>query len=297
MSSSHFGTIANDVQEEITGTSVPPELLWHYTSSSGLLGIIESNTLRFSDSIFMNDGSELIHGLQLLNLVIEEFVNDKPEDHKAIASRLMNLVAQTLDQSGSIIFCMCEESNLLNQWRDYGRDVVPYCIGFDSGALLIPGEYNFDSYLVNVIYDIDVQRRILRTLCERIYEMALKIPNVDSIDENEAEPYYIDAAIQFSSIILRLKNPAFAAEKEWRLIAHRPDVSRRVKQQFRASPLGVIPFYEWNRRGRERQLPIRQVVVGPSPYGQISDLALKQFLRERGYEDTATFYSKIPIRK
>jgi hypothetical protein len=45
----------------------PRETLYHYTSLSGLLGIIDGSELRASDIRYMNDSAELRHMLDLIN--------------------------------------------------------------------------------------------------------------------------------------------------------------------------------------------------------------------------------------
>lgn len=298
MTAQFFGFVANEVLHDLAASPAVPPVLWHYTTSAGLLGIVDTGSLRFAEAIYMNDGSELLYGVSLLQEVLREFETTVPEEQHGIASKVTERVKQTISDFSAIIFCFCNDPNLLNQWRDYGQDVVPYCIGFDAQLLQTPGEYSFDAYLVNVIYDRELQKRILLEAASRMYERAKTIPNFGKLSDEEGEPYLRDAAIQFSTLILRLKNPAFEAEREWRLISHRPEVQRRVKRSFRSSSLGVIPFYDWKPQRRDQRLPITDVIVGPSPHGHISHLALRELLEEYGYRNSVrTDFSTIPIRR
>lgn len=292
-----FGELANHVQRDLAPLERVPDELWHYTSSAGLLGIVSKHTIRFAEAQYMNDGSEIVWGLNMLKRSLDEFAKDKPSDHRQYAGRVFRDVLHVLDDQGVYICCFCERPNLLNQWRDYGKDDVAYCIGFELRELLRKGAFNFEVYLVNVIYNVELQQTLLNELCARLYAAVLAIPGLSELSANEGERYFADAAVQFASMVLRFKNPAFAAEEEWRLVSHRPSVARGVERMFRPSGLGVIPYYEWSRRPKKRPLPITKVVVGPSPYGEISERALRALLEETGYDGAITSYSTIPIRR
>ena len=49
--------------------TAPGDTLYHYTSVSGLLGIVNSGVLRASDIRYMNDSTELRHTLDLMDHV------------------------------------------------------------------------------------------------------------------------------------------------------------------------------------------------------------------------------------
>ncbi|MFK5979017.1 MAG: hypothetical protein QM488_09050 [Rhizobiaceae bacterium] len=47
---SFFQIARNEALADLLSSVVIPEMLWHYTSSEGLLGIVQNDTLRFSDT-------------------------------------------------------------------------------------------------------------------------------------------------------------------------------------------------------------------------------------------------------
>ena len=60
--------------------------------------------------------------------------------------------------------------DLLNQWRDYGRDVVPYCFELDvNGVLQI--DWSFQVELVQMIYEERDQKLVLMSLFEKIHDL------------------------------------------------------------------------------------------------------------------------------
>ena len=51
-----------------------PAALYHYTTSAGLLGIIESNGIYLTDARFLNDSSEITYGRSLFLERLNHFV-------------------------------------------------------------------------------------------------------------------------------------------------------------------------------------------------------------------------------
>ncbi len=272
-----------------------PRSLYHYTSSEGLLGIISTNTLRFSDTSFVNDGSENSVSLSAAAHAIERFLVSNPHIEREVGERLMRHIHAAVTTLIPVVFCMSRQNNLLNQWRDYGKDVVPYCIELETSELLTPG-FIFPTFLVEVVYSWD---RML-SMCEELFteiEKQFSLQNEEwTLTDELLDRLYDSAAMEFVLLALRFKNPAFEAEQEWRLVTTTVDLRNAgIARRYRTSNLGVVPYYEW-RSGDGGKLPIRKVTVGPSPYAQVTDLALKQFLADHHYE-IDTSYSTIPLRK
>lgn len=57
--------------EQLFGDT-PKELLYHYTTLTGLLGIVGSNKLWASDIRYMNDSAELKHSADLIRVEVQE---------------------------------------------------------------------------------------------------------------------------------------------------------------------------------------------------------------------------------
>ncbi|RVL00178.1 DUF2971 domain-containing protein [Sinorhizobium meliloti] len=273
-----------------------PERLFHYTSSDGLKGIVGNNCLRFADAMFMNDGSETVHGMYIFAQAVTQFMEGKPDHEIQIVEELKQQIVATANIMRPIIFCMSAEQNLLNQWRDYGSDVVPYSIELDTYVLQRGNEFSFPVYLAKVIYDMAFQEYLLKKLISAIYQRTQDIPAGAQISPELKAQLMQSVATEILWLLYRFKNPAFAAEQEWRLISHGDTVQRFTRPQFRSSKLGVVPYYEFRPSGQAK-LPIRAVWVGPSPYSNVSHIALQQFLQANGYENVGTNFSTIPIRR
>lgn len=274
-----------------------PPSLFHYTSSLGMIGVATKHQLWFSDSRFLNDGSETKYGIDIA-IHCMNMLKGKYEDiGVSNLNRLADAIEEVANHYRNVVFCMSAQDNLLNQWRDYGKDVVPYCIEFETAKLVDRETYNFQVILSPIEYNQDRQIEMMLHMLEFIYEEAKKLADDKRLEtEEDLTSAYYRAAEEIVFFIIRFKNPAFSAEQEWRLLTFAPQLERlKIKREFRASSLGATPYYIWERLDG-KQLPIRHVTVGPSPYSAVSDMALKSLLADNGYP-TETHFSTIPIRR
>ncbi|MCH4560331.1 DUF2971 domain-containing protein [Mesorhizobium jarvisii] len=271
-----------------------PTRLYHYTSSAGLIGIVQNSRLWFSDSAFMNDGSELQYGMDIFRRKSEAMLAKKPEKNRNSLDALMEFLTGQQTYNRQIIFCMSDHGNLLNQWRDYGKDVTAYSIELDTLALL-QDEFNFRPGLYSLIYDEATQDAIMEKFVEELFEIDQSV-DYSKLDKDTQQSYIMSGAAEATFVMSHFKNPAFNVENEWRFTFYAAYSAKEPKPQFRASALGVVPYYEWHRSNGGK-LPITRVMVGPSPYAKASDIALKLFLFQAGYPEVETLYSTIPIRK
>jgi hypothetical protein len=275
--------------------------LYHYTSAGGLIGIVQNDCLWFSDALFLNDGSEVLWGLQLFNVIIDGLAEGLPDDEKQFAQEIKKAVWEHADHARPIVFCLSDKPNLLNQWRDYGKGVVPYCVELDTRGLVERIESgNFGPsapILVKVIYDEAIQRKIITELLLDMAAFARTMRDKGLTESSEAQSKLaIAMAVQIVWVIYRFKNHAFEDEREWRLVVDRIRIPEE-DMHFRESTLGVVPYFVWRRKETSSpRLPIKAVMVGPSPAAQTSDLALKMLLKANGHS-VPTFYSTIPIRR
>lgn len=291
-----LGVTIQDASFRALSPVVPSEWpeggIYHYTSSEGFRGIVESNSLRFSDPLFLNDGSEVFYANNLLLDVAKNFATGKSFRARRLIMELVERVAQTNFEYRPLVFCMSEEPNLLNQWRDYGRDIVPYCFQLDVAELLAQ-DWSFPCEMVKLVYEESDQRAILIALMSEIYEQVRTRSEYARSSEQWAEISNLIIA-EVWAVLIRFKNPAFKGEKEWRLLAHSAYLGRQ-KVSFRTSRLGIVPFLSRQPRVG-KLLPISCVWVGPSPWGRVSAQALDMFLRNEGYIGCPIVPSEIPAR-
>jgi hypothetical protein len=113
-------------------------LLFHYTTSSGLIGILQSGCLWATDVRFLNDTSEGQHGRE----VIEEALANAQFGDDAALTVLREDARAFFDptrrsEMSSVVVCFSEQGDQLSQWRAYGAG-GGFAIGFDWASLENP---------------------------------------------------------------------------------------------------------------------------------------------------------------
>lgn len=167
-------------------------ILYHYTSLEAFRLIIETGTIRATESKYLNDASELAYGLDKIR---ESSKSDEISD--LIESQFANLNPRFYQYT--YIFSLSTEGDLLSQWRAYcpGGGVS---IGFSKTALeILAKAHNFE--VVRCIYNQDEVNQAVKALVNRW---------TGEDDRNFFE--------EMTKLAASIKHPSFAEESEHRLI-------------------------------------------------------------------------------
>jgi hypothetical protein len=125
----------------------PPEILYHYTSQAGLLGIIESKCIWATEIRYLNDASEFQYFLDLVREVRAEFIDEANEpligyspEQNIISDGISTLMSITTLFNTQVKFpyfvvSFTAQGDLLSQWRAYARDDIGFSIGFSHAKL------------------------------------------------------------------------------------------------------------------------------------------------------------------
>lgn len=298
--------------------------IWHYTDGRGLEGIVTHGTLRATSFRHLNDSREPDYATRLLQAAAEKRRDAIPAAQRDRFDELMKYA----ERRGLDLFLLCaaRKPDLLTVWRGYGGK-VSYAIELDAGVDLLPIQRSEEtthpyppagheierdedgSIIVNpdqlhiealpwrkVRYDTaGVDGRV-----DRVAKLASKKGNTLA---DLLFPWQELADIR----MLELKHPAFKDEREARMIV---EVNPRWKfVHHYEGRFGVTPFIELsavddnNQRypsdrylTRAGTLPIRSVMIGPTPLGDEVIDATREFLEVNGYPDVAVSRSTIPFR-
>jgi Protein of unknown function (DUF2971) len=309
--------------------------LYHYTDSGGLVGILESQTLRATDARYLNDALEIEHGCRLVQRVLEEKWSSLPRRERrgitpAVTLFLEMAVTDRLFdpyEPGRFAFvtCFCEEGNLLSQWRTYADRGAGYSIGFSWGGLFNNTRSAIDQPLCKVLYEEEQQLTLIRELVEAICATLKVVADRTNVAVNHA---LATEAIHALRIVLMdylpcFKHRSFQEEREWRIVQNCDVYDDYVVVQtydgykgqnlgrlkFRPAAGTIAPFVEleikfphqpfWNR------LPIVSVTHGPTQHPTLAKVSLRMLLERCGYpvmvlghEDDAVriLGSDVPLR-
>lgn len=265
----------------------PPENIFHYTTQSGILGIIQSREMWATQVHFLNDKHEVFLTFKLLEKELKKRVGSTqtPTLRSLLVDIRKNL--KRIDQSHICIASFCEHGDLLSQWRGYGNLGKGYAIGFDLSELrkisrlqnfvLWPCVYNAALQLELVNYLIDSW---LKEFCDNrvCHEKMRKIIDIST---GQLAPI--------------LKDESFSEEKEWRLVSSAL-TSKSPGFAFREGQYSLIPYYKFSIVTPDGKDCIKSIVVGPSPHTELACSSLSTFLNTQKLSRVEIKCSKIPFR-
>lgn len=289
------------------------DVLYHYCSPHAFVAMLTEKSLWLSSMSLSNDSME---GRVLAEVFSRRFQKDGIDP--AVASQLQRILLeleQTLDGLG---FCLSEVGDLLSQWRGYATDGHGFSIGFSRKyleALSNAADRKMATFrLKRVIYNPAEQEAEV----ERSYAFAKKNiddgklkfpyppglltgfgdPDVQSQYERRKSEYG-DAlqsvtqvlASEFRNLYV-FKNPAFAEEREWRLMSFLTKTDNDPCS-FRASATGLIPYRAYEMLDLETQ-PIYEVIIGPK--NTTPEYVIQKLLLQSGFKDVRIRRSSATYR-
>lgn len=264
-----------------------PEILFHYTSSAGLLGIIETNKIRLTKTSYLNDSLELNLGI---NLIKEEIESQKKDINRKEYTDDLNKMTQLIRGITSVnvsVTSFTEMGDQLSQWRGYCKIGDGYSLGFNVKELNEKIKTS-KFHLVPCIYNEDKQKQIVK---EFINTSLTK--NELGTTEKRAKEHNERFEEKVLFISQMIKEKGFEEEKEWRLITSPLDY---YDAKFRPGVNSLIPYWEFDL---DLAKTLLSITIGPTPEKELSKLAvsgltIKHYLEKK--RNIKIEYSKISYR-
>ena len=311
-----------------TGEPTKPEFLYHYTTESGLDGILSSDCIWATDYRFLNDEAERKLGLELYKATINKIALEHFGTLNYANTLVEHFQRSCSDVLDAFIVSFCasfakddyqEEQPVedgrggdrLSQWRGYARGSQGYCLAFDFGLLhRIQQEpqnrnccyFGFCTYLEDSI-DAMIEAHVREVFGSLVLQLAKEdFLDFESLHNalNENEPKH-DAMLTFLVDVLLLcgifKHVGFQEEHEYRLIKFlfrsKPN---RDELHFRNGLFKNTPYIKIPLSLSSESSPLKAIVVGPSANKDQNAYGLKIRLREMGITSVEVVPSKIPYR-
>ncbi|MEM9758147.1 MAG: DUF2971 domain-containing protein [Pseudomonadota bacterium] len=274
-------------------TTPPSETLYHYTSLSGMMGIIGSRELRASDIRYMNDSAELRHTLDLLNKQVTRRILsgvDRPEHLSAFLDWLGRLIV-----SGPMLFgaSFRANGNLLSQWRGYSVHGKGVSLGFDPRDITRRAELQGFS-IGRCIYDPQEQAQLIEEVIDAVETLGLN--QRAAATPSQRFEHIAEDLLRIAAV---LKHPAFEEEQEWRLVSPMISGSQHAAVHFREGSSMLVPYYAF-RLADEDALGVRlnHAYIGPSSNAELSMHSLRLYLeKQQAPPRDGVSYCQIPYRK
>lgn len=269
-----------------------PETVYHYTTSTGLMGIIDQAKLRASHIAFMNDAKEYAYGAELLNKIITEKMTPETT-HEGIIEVIYQFIRpekfSLAHYMPCFVACFTSKRDDLSQWRAYGGGEGGFAIGFDTANLLkvFKGKLCYASY---VLYDPRKQHEYAEVLINKTMDLYNRHLAVHHGDDGYSERWYEAWRAVASCLAPLVKYPAFLGEDEWRIV-YIPATPSEF--HFQDSFTSIRPFVEVEI---DPGTLIKEVLVGPGPSKDLNKIALDMLLGKKGISVCNIEISQIPYR-
>ena len=236
------------------------------------MGIIESRQLRASELRYMNDSTELLYAIDLLQTTITAR-SQQSSGNKVLLSNFSNWLNNQVD-SGPMLFSASfrANGNLLSQWRGYSSHGKGISLGFNHQAVQSLASAQ-DFRLGKCLYDVCEQQKLATRIIDCVMSMC--------DHEDDIEVVLQDIEADLMSICALLKHPAFTEEQEWRLISPTFTTVSSAPIAFREGKAMLVPYYLFGLEFEEG-IKLDHVYVGPTPNGALSVNALTHYLTQKG---------------
>jgi hypothetical protein len=279
---------------------IPQGILYHYTTFTGLLGIVKSRALWASDIRYMNDSAELRHTADLINVEVRERIDGgHPNPH--LLTQFVDWVSHRIT-SGHMLFgaSFRSQGNLLSQWRGYSTPGKGVSLGFSPEYILQCAEKQH--FMVGrCIYEPAKQRLLIREVVDAVETLASRLA-VGGRTAAERSVLYRETFATMETDLLRiaaiLKHPSFREEKEWRIVS--PVVPNNAESPilFREGHAMLVPYIEFDISQGEKPIAMDHLFLGPTANINISMNSLKMFLEKNGIiPKRGIDYCQIPFRQ
>jgi hypothetical protein len=114
----------------------PPPVLYHYTTLTGLLGIVNSKVLWATDIRYLHDEKEFHLALDITRSLLTELRDSSaPSTYAPFIPSLLSKI-DAIDAPGIFVTCFTGNGDLLSQWRGYCGPEVGCSIGWTGEALI-----------------------------------------------------------------------------------------------------------------------------------------------------------------
>jgi hypothetical protein len=253
-----------------------PQQLFHYCSADGLHGILTGRKLWLSDVFTLNDASEIEYAVDVVNRVLGRQNHRPPRLPSCLSPSLLR------ENLPLYVACFCSHGDLLSQWRGYTTAGSGFAVGFNRERLEQHCAKNSFSSPFPVIYGGILQTRAV----ERAIQAVVKhnLPETSCADLKKEFINFL------SGWLLRIKNPCFTEEKEWRILRIRPE---GPDLKFRAARGVIIPYIELSNIPPD---VFASVTLGPAVDPKFGAKPVDLFLKHNQLDHVDLRLSKVPLR-
>ncbi len=298
------------------------ETIHHYTSMESFFHIISNQTFFATNSLYLNDKEEYNYQIKFFEKALDKLL--KIYDKDSIEERILLKTKNELWEiklPNSYVICFSAKQNDLNLWQNYGNQGQGVSMCFDRKVL--PDCFHLPIISQWINYNTEAKENDIYSFTKVILNLYAQLKESVTF-ENETS--YIDwmkrilLRLAASSLGARTKHHAFEYEQEYRLLLE-DDLFQEplplefmprknkyiipyVKLNLRTSSQSRPYFYKLQPQNHEtlgchelpKQLPLKEVMLGPCVDRQAVEPGICAFLESKGYENVVINCSDLPYR-
>lgn len=289
--------------------------LAHYTTAETAMKILSGRSLWLRNAAVMNDYSEIEYGRNIVHTVLTKALGGRfkvalDAVHEGVYEEVMASYQESLNHAREVFFLtslsehhISEQYGRLSMWRAYGGPVAGVAFIFRGGVVDMELDLPLEVSATPVLYGDAPKFHIEFEECLQNIE-----GNVEFLRTIDREMIKNTATEVLQTSMLSIKHPAFAEEKEWRLL-HRPlhfgsEYMKPERFTIGGIPQSVykIPFhnpgtFECPQLDLDKLLV--GIMIGPCAYPETVFRALRDEMEAAGIQnaDKRIFYSNVPLRQ
>jgi hypothetical protein len=285
-----------------------PEILYHYTSQTGLKGMLNEKTIWASKIHYLNDSKEFALALELASDELDRRIKAATSQGDRSRLELLRDTIYTISRVNTCVCCFSELDDDLSQWRGYGGGNAGFSVGFTREWFTRVKE-TLGLSLVRCIYDPEKQQRLIQDEIDEFFATNTeKEPdywdrNRGYVDPDRPRTFGVsrhagnDFATRLALIAPLIKHKSFEAEREWRLVAATVPAHELHHRPGRSM---LIPYYKIPIGDDDKFDSIREIVVGPTPHPDLSAASVESLAIAAGLVNPdntlRTKTTRIPFR-
>ncbi len=272
----------------------PNQIVYHYTSPAGLLGILKTKTLWATSHFHLNDTLEFSRATDLFRVELANASFNEPE------LKLFDSLTERMKQQ-FFVASFSEHDDLLSQWRAYCQNGTGYALGFAQDNPIFSSATDNAFNLIRCEYDSDEQQKLCRVLIAEFRDFLkskadLNVSNLAQQAKSLRQIY--NWTFAFALLTSSFKNKGFFEESEWRLVSQYPDDPKLVaKLEYRTGRLGLTPYFSLPLSAAPTAARFDRIVIGPAANKKVAELSLRTCLKTYGFGEVEIECSDTSFRQ
>ena len=275
-------------------------ILYHYTTHSGLEGILKSGGLRATYRMKMNDAGEFDYARNVVYEALSKIGkrHDLPQVSRSLTiytrKNLDQFLKDTTEMSRAYCACLTHSSDHPKQWQSYAEEGKGFAVGLNLFRLLSiqasavqrgepyifcgPVSYNESDQHDLVWRLVDASIRDLQTFADT---WSQESGDLNALRDRVTK----ELVVQLLVLIDFIKAPTYSSEREFRLILNPNDGTLKAHniQHYERDNEPIPSIFMDLRMPDTKRLPLTEIRVGPKASFQDEKAFLEDLLNELGY--------------